>query len=340
VVVLASVPLARLALRVPRRTLLAVTLGVLTVGTLLTAAAPNYPILLAARLLTGLTQALFWSVVATTAIGLFPPQAQGRVVARLAIGNSLAPVFGVPAGTWLGQQAGWRVSFLVMAGIGLVTCVALIVLLPTVTARGAEAARGSMPDSRRYTVLLAATVIGVTGFLTAYTYVTPYLQEVSGFAQQALGSVLFASGIAGVIGTVTVGAFLDRRPRGALIVPLATVSGGLFVLYALGEARPAAMAGLCLAGLAFSALATAIQNRTLQVAPGSTDIASAGTNSAFNVGIAAGSLLGGALVDHAGTRSVALTGAVLTAVALATLLSEPWLVRPVRQADAETAAAC
>ncbi|GII52945.1 MFS transporter [Planotetraspora thailandica] len=340
VVVLASVPLARLALRVPRRTLLALTLGVLTAGTLLTAVAPSYEVLLAARLLTALTQALFWSVVATTAIGLFPPRSQGRVVARLSIGNSLAPVLGVPAGTWLGQQAGWRVSFLVVSGLGLLTCIAMITLLPPAGARGAEAMRGSMPDARRYGILLAATVIGVTGFLTAFTYITPYLQEVSGFAPQALGSLLFVSGIAGVIGTITVGAFLDRRPRGALIVPLATVSGGLLVLYVLGAAQPAAVAGLCLAGLAYSALATAIQNRTLQVAPGSTDVASAGTSSAFNVGIAAGSLLGGALLDHVSTHSVALTGAALAAVALVALLGEPWLVRPVRQADAEPATAC
>jgi predicted MFS family arabinose efflux permease len=340
VVVLASVPLARLALRVPRRTLLALTLGVLTVGTLLTAAAPSYPVLLAARLLTALTQALFWSVVATTAIGLFPPQEQGRVVARLAIGNSIAPVFGVPAGTWLGQQAGWRMSFVVMAVLALITCVALIALLPAVTAANAEPTRGSAPDARRYALLLTATVIGVTGFLTAYTYITPYLEEVSGFAPQALGSLLFASGIAGVVGTIVVGAHLDRRPRAALIVPLMVITGALLGLYVLGSARPLAVVALCLTGLSFSALATAIQNRTLQVAPGSTDIASAGTSSAFNVGIAAGSLLGGALIDGLGTRSVALTGALLTAVALAALVSERWLARPARTADAETAVAC
>ncbi|GAA1289716.1 chloramphenicol efflux pump [Planotetraspora silvatica] len=340
VVVLASVPLARLALRVPRRTLLAVTLGVLTIGSLLTAAAPSYPVLLTARLLTALTQALFWSVVATTAIGLFPPKEQGRVVARLAIGNSIAPVFGVPAGTWLGQQAGWRVSFVVMAVLALVTCVALIALLPAVSAAGVEPTRGSAPDARRYALLLTATVIGVTGFLTAYTYITPYLEEVSGFAPQALGSLLLASGVAGVVGTIAVGAHLDRRPRAALIVPLVVITGALLGLYALGTAQAPAIVALCLTGLSFSALATAIQNRTLQVAPGSTDIASAGTSSAFNVGIAAGSLLGGVLIDGLGTRSVALTGALLTSVALAALLSERWLARPAKPADAEAAVAC
>ncbi|GAA4597632.1 MFS transporter [Planotetraspora phitsanulokensis] len=340
VVVLASIPLTRLALRVPRRTLLAVTLGTLTVGTLLTAVAPSYPVLLAARLLTALTQALFWSVVATTAIALFPPREQGRVVARLAIGNSIAPVLGVPAGTWLGQQAGWRVSFVVTAVLALATCAALIALLPSVTAANAEPPRGTAPDARRYALLVTATVIGVTGFLTAYTYITPYLEEVSGFAPQALGSLLFASGVAGVVGTIVVGAYLDRRPRAALIVPLIVITGALFGLYALGTARPPAAVALCLTGLSFSALATAIQNRTLQVAPGSTDIASAGISSAFNVGIASGSLLGGVLIDGVGTRSVALTGALLTSVALAALISERWLARPARPADAETAVAC
>ena len=79
--------------------------------------------------------------------------------------------------------------------------------------------------------------------------------------------------------------------------------------------------------MAYSALAVAVQNRTLEVAPGSTDIASAGSSSAFNVGIAAGALVGGVLVDNTGVRSVALVGGILTALALIVMLAEPWFAR-------------
>lgn len=327
VVVLASLPLTRVTRRLPRRLLLAGTLGVFVAGTVLTAVAVNYPMLLAARLVIGLSQALFWSVVGPTAAGLYPPEVRGRVLARLAIGTSLAPVLGVPVGTWLGQQAGWRVAFAVTAAAGLATGVAMLATLPASVPPEGDAARGPAPNTRRYAVLVAVTAIGITGFLTAYTYITPYLLDVTGFGQGALGPLLFVTGVAGVAGTLVVGAFLDRRPWAALVVPLAVLTCALAGLYLAGAVKPVTVALLACLGLAFSAFAAAVQNRTLQIAPVSTELAAAGISSAFNVGIAAGSLLGGQLIAGAGVRSVALAGAALTAAALAVLLCEPWVAR-------------
>jgi predicted MFS family arabinose efflux permease len=325
VVVLMSLPLARLTQRVPRRLLLGVTLGVFSAATLVCALAPGYGVLLGARLVVALTQAMFWSVVASTATGMFPPAQRGRTVARMSIGAALAPVLGVPLGTWLGQQAGWRFAFLVMAGIGIVTFAVVTALLPRTTPGSAAASRGAEPDRRRYLLLIVCTAVGVTGALTSQTYVTPYLLDVTGFAASTLGPLLLVSGIAGFFGTVAVGRILDRHPWFALVGPLALITGGLFALYLLGAVRFAAIATIALIGFAFSAYAAAVQNRALQVAPGSTDVASAGSSSAFNVGIAAGSFLGGLLMDHLGVRSVALAGALITAVALGLFLAEPWL---------------
>ncbi|WP_055480558.1 MFS transporter [Sphaerimonospora mesophila] len=330
VVVLASLPLTRLTQRVPRRTLLIVTLGVFVAGTLLTAVAPNYPVLLGGRLLVAATQALFWAVATPAAAAMFPPEFRGRAVARLSIGSALGPVLGVPTGTWLGQQFGWRTALALTAVVGLVTCVTIAKLMPGdrragAGANGHEPGRGATPDARRYALLIVATVIGVGGYLTAYTYITPFLLEFGGFTPSALSPLLLASGIAGVGGTIAIGRLLDTSPRAALLAPLALLTGALLTLYTFGTVHPVAVAGLCVMGLSFSALAAAIASRGLQVAPGSTDMASAGTGSAFNIGIAGGSLLGGALIDHTGARSVTVAGAVLTAAALAVLLCERWL---------------
>ena len=121
VVLVASVPLARITKRIPRRRLLTGTLAILVLATLLAAGAPDFWVLLLARLLTGLAQAMFWAVVASTATGLFPPQVRGRVVARLSMGNAVAPVLGVPLGTWLAQQTNWRITFAVMSAVSLAT---------------------------------------------------------------------------------------------------------------------------------------------------------------------------------------------------------------------------
>jgi DHA1 family L-arabinose/isopropyl-beta-D-thiogalactopyranoside export protein-like MFS transporter/DHA1 family inner membrane transport protein len=328
VVVLASLPLTRLTQRVPRRHLLGAALGVFTVATVVTAVARSYEMLLAARLVTALTQAVFWAVVGATATGLFPPHVRGRAMSRLSIGTSLGPVLGVPIGTWLGQQAGWRTAFLALAVVNLFTWLAVVTVVPTYAPEDGGAARGTDPDVRKYALVVAGTLLAVTGGMTAYTYVTPFLLDVARFAESALSPLLMAAGVAGVVGAFAIGVILDRRPRAGLIAPVAVLAAAMAGLYALGTLRAATVALLCAFGAAYSAMATAVGHRTLQVAPGNTDMASAGTGIAFNIGIAAGSLLGGVLIDEVSVRSVAVVGAVFTGLAVAVIASEPWLVRP------------
>jgi DHA1 family L-arabinose/isopropyl-beta-D-thiogalactopyranoside export protein-like MFS transporter/DHA1 family inner membrane transport protein len=140
--------------------------------------------------------------------------------------------------------------------------------------------------------------------------------------------MLLASGVGGLAGTLIVGRILDRYPWGSVVVSYALLSCSLAGLYIFGSHLVATIALIAVTGLAFSGMAVAVQNRTLLVAPGSTDLASAGTSSAFNVGIAAGAFVGGALIDNAGVRSVAIVGASLAAAAVLTLLCEPMLARP------------
>ncbi|TKK75957.1 MFS transporter [Kribbella jiaozuonensis] len=327
VVVLASIPLARLTTHLPRRLVLGGTLAVLTVATALSAAAPTYEVLFGGRLVIAISQALFWSIAPPIATSLFPPELRGRVVARLAIGTALAPILGIPFGTWLGEQAGWRVPFVVMAVLGAVACIGVVTLLPRTEVQDSPSRRGSAPDLRGYVVLLVAASIGVTGFLTFNTYVTPFLLDITGFSSDALGPMLLASGAGGFAGTLIAGRVLDRYPWGAVVIPYGVLTVGLIGVFALGELKVATVALIALIGLSFSGLAVAVQSRTLQIAPGSTDIASAGASSAFNVGIAAGAFVGGALIDHTTVRSVALAGGLLTAIAALVMLCEPWLAR-------------
>ncbi|SCG76900.1 MFS transporter [Micromonospora inositola] len=319
VVVLASVPLTRLTHRIPRRRLLGVTMVLFAAANAVAALASTYAVLAGARLVTALTQALFWSVASATVTGPFPVAVRGRVVALFSTGAALAPVLGVPLGTWLGQQAGWRASFAVLAGVGLATAAAVVVLIPTYPPAAGGAARGTAPDARRFAMLLVATALGVTGFLTLQTYVTPFLLDVSGFTAAALAPLLFVSGAAGVAGTIAVARTLDAHPIASLVAPLSIGTASLLGLYALGALEPATVCLLAGVGFAYAAFATAVQNRMLQLAPGSTDLASAGVSTAFNAGIATGSLLGGALLPGPGPQLLALVGGLLTLAALGVL---------------------
>ncbi|MEV4620645.1 MFS transporter [Asanoa sp. NPDC049573] len=317
IVLVASVPLARRTQRMPRRQVLVGTLVVFVVATLLSAMATSFLMLLAARLVTALAQSLFWSVVASTAAGLFPPAMRGRAIARFAIGSALAPVLGVPFVVWLGQATSWRVPFLVMAGAGTVAGLAVLATLPRDRARTAAASVGLAPDRGAYLTLLIVTGLAVTGVMGTFTYITPFLTEVGGFAPATLGPLLLVSGVAGIVGTWSIGALLDRSPRHALVAPLLVATAALAGLTVFGATPWGAIAGLAALGLGFNAFAPAVQSRTLHVAPGDVDVASAGSSAVFNAGIAAGSLVGGFVLSGPGPGAVPVLGLVAAAAALA-----------------------
>jgi DHA1 family L-arabinose/isopropyl-beta-D-thiogalactopyranoside export protein-like MFS transporter/DHA1 family inner membrane transport protein len=319
VVVLASVPLTRLTQRIPRRELLAVTMVLFSAANGVAAIASTYEVLAGARVVTALAQALFWSVASAAVTGPFPVAVRGRVIALFSTGAALAPVVGVPLGTWLGQQVGWRAPFAMMAGLGLVSATAVVLLIPSYPPAAGGAARGTAPHARRFALLLVATVVGVGGFFTFHTYVTPFLLDVSGFAERTLAPLLFVSGAAGVAGTIAVARTLDARPIASLLAPLGIGTAALLGLYTLGALKPVTIVFLAGVGIAYASSATAVQSRMLQLAPGSTDLASAGVSTAFNAGIAAGSLLGGALLSGPGPRPVALVAGLLTLAALGVL---------------------
>lgn len=320
VVMIVALPLTRITRRLPRRPLLVGTLGVFVVATTVSAFANSYEVLLAARLVSATTNGVFWAVVFPAAISMFPANVRGRIVARLSIGNALAPVLGVPLGTWLGGQAGWRAAFVAMAVLGFVICLAVALLLPNVTPGQGAGDVGALPDRHRFAVLLVATILAVTGAMGAFTYMTVFLLDVSGFAAASLGMLLFVQGSFGVVGTWAVGRVLDRTPLGAVLGLLGLLTAAMLGLYGVGASKLLTIPLLAVAGMSFSSLIAGIQHRIMQVAPSTTDLASASLSVAFNIGLAAGSLGGAGLLATAGVRVVPLFGGLLTAAALALLV--------------------
>ena len=325
VVVASSVPLAAVTRRWPPKWVLLALLTVLVGTTLVSALATTYWVLFVARLFTALSQALFWSIVTPTAAALFSERTRGRAVSMLSGGSSLAAVLGVPIGTWLGQQSGWQVAFFAMSGVSLLLLTSVALLLPAASAEASSAARGSSPDAGRFWVLIGTTALVVSGSFVAFTYITEYLTTVNGFSSDATGPLLFLRGVAGVVGVAIVGLVVHRGVWPTMVVMVVLQAVALALHYFSGDATSVAIVAVALGGLALAGLAAALGVRVLQVAPGASVLASAGTSSAFNVGITAGALLGGVLLPATGVRSTALAGTLLTLAALALLLAEPAL---------------
>ncbi|RPK61730.1 Sugar efflux transporter B [Streptomyces sp. ADI95-17] len=322
-VAVASVPLAHFVQAVPRRHVLTGLLAALVVSALVAALSTSYWLLLVARLLTALAQALFWAVMGPVAVGLFAPEFRGRVVGALSVAGSLALVLGVPAGTWLGRRSDWQVPVATLAALGLVSLVTIAVLLPTSRPDEEPAAYGASPDVRRFVTVLVAGTLSATGAFTGYTYIVKFLGDVSGFSPSTVSALFVAFGVACLAGVSVTGALLDRFPRPALTTAVATQAVGMLGLYLAGTDPVAAVVFLALMGGALGPVFMSTQNAMLHCAPGRTDIALAANSGSYNAGMAAGAALGGLILPLADVRDAFLAGGLLTVGACAVLLGGP-----------------
>jgi MFS transporter, DHA1 family, inner membrane transport protein len=324
-VAIVSLPLTYATRRVPRHVLLPVLLAIFVVATVASATATGYAMLLGARVLAALSQSVFWAVAGPAAASLFPVRLRGRASATVFGGSALAPMLGVPAGTWIGQQAGWRWSFAGLALAGLLAMILLALLMPRMPAGATHAATGTAPSVRGYAFLTVITVLAVAAMFAAFTYTAPFLTDVSGFPAVAISPLLLLRGVVNFTGIVTAGAVLHRGVRGTMLVSLTVMAVSFFGMYAFARVPVVLVIMLALSGFALGALAPTLQNRVLEVAPGNTDLASAGNGVAFNVGIAGGAFLGGIILQGSGAAETVLAGGLIALLALALVLAEPWL---------------
>lgn len=327
-VAVVSLPIAQLTRNIPRRYVLSVLLAVLCAATWVSVLGSSFGVLLGARIVTAVCQALFWAVQGPVAVGLFAPAMRGRVMAVMSAGGAFATVLGVPAGTWLGQQYGWRVPFVVVGGLALVSLVVVGGLLPTAPPGESHGAFGIAPDRRRFLIVVASTALSVTGVFAGFTYIVAFLTGVGGFSGGSVSTLLGVFGGAGVAGVVLAGPHLRRRARRALLLLVGVQAVALLGLYAGARVQWVVVVMTALLGVSAAPVYTVTQSRVLHVAPGRTELALATNSAAFNVGVALGALVGAAVLGPFGVRSAFLLGGLFTLVALVVLGGEALVDTP------------
>ncbi|GJD59236.1 MFS transporter [Methylobacterium dankookense] len=310
----------------PRKTALLALMLTFLLGNLGCALAPDYGLLMLARVGTAFAHGAFFGIGAIVARDLVPPERLTQAVALMFAGLTLANVLGVPLGTALGQALGWRATFWAVAGIGVAALVAIGLWVPA----GLPGTRGGLGREfralGRWPVLkpMLISTLSSVSFFTVFTYVTPFLTGVSGFSAQGVTGVLFAAGIGLTVGNLVGGRLADRNL-------LATVVGGFLgivaVLGLLTLVAPFGVATVAVlvvwSGLAF-ALVSPLQVWVVEAARDAPNLASTLNQGAFNLGNATGAWLGGtALTLGANYRelpllaaAVSVAGLVLAATAL------------------------
>ena len=320
IVAVMSVPIAAVAERWPRRTVLAVLLGAYTLSNLVFAVAPDCAVAVVARTVGGLAHAGFFAVAVAAAVSLVDVSDSGRAVSVVMIGNALALVCGVPLGTVLGTALGWRWAFVVLAVALLGLAVAVVRVLPEqrTAHSGSPMTSGTsvLAGVRRPAVLVVASVITLLalGHFTLYTYVSPLLLH-DGVARADVGAVLFGYGCGGLLGLAVAAAVVARRPDQALAADIVLMGVGL-VLAAVAASTIGIVAVVAVWGVAFGAFPTLTQTVMLRAAGDATGAAPALVNATTNIGIAGGALLGSQLLRVVPVPGLGWVGAGLVAVSL------------------------
>ncbi|MEU1819433.1 MFS transporter [Streptomyces roseifaciens] len=329
-VVIGAPILAVLGSRVPRKKMLMALMGLFVAGNALSAVAPAFGVMLAGRIVASFAHGAFFGIGAIVAAGLVAPQKKAAAIAMMFTGLTVANVVGVPMGTMVGQSAGWRVTFFLIAGLGVLAVLGIAALVPQQPRPEQTRISGELAAFRNPQVLLAMamTVLGFGGVFTMTTYFTPMMTDAAGFASSSVTWLLVLFGLGMVAGNLVGGRFADR----ALMPMLLTALGGLAIALALlplaTHDKIATAVVVPLIGALGFATVPPLQKRVLDQTADAPTLASAVNIGAFNLGNAIAAWLGGLVISAGfGYTAPNWVGAAMAASALALALLSAALER-------------
>ncbi|MFE1319278.1 MFS transporter [Kitasatospora phosalacinea] len=326
-----------LGTRVSRKRMLMLLMGLFVAGNLLSAFAPGFGAMLAGRVVASLAHGAFFGIGSVVAAELVAPERKAGAIATMFTGLTVANIVGVPLGTFVGQQVGWRTTFAAVAGLGVVGLLGIAKLVPELPRPGGAHLRRELAAFKNVQVVLAMgmTVLGFGGVFAAITYIKPMMTEVAGFSEGSVTWLLVLLGTGMFLGNLLGGRFADRW----LMPMLFTTLGGLTAVLALftvtAHSEATAAVTLLLIGALGFATVPPLQKRVLDQAHGAPTLASAVNIGAFNLGNALAAWLGGAVITAGyGYTAPNWVGALLAASALALALVSAALERREQAAPA------
>ncbi|MFD8700539.1 MFS transporter [Kitasatospora purpeofusca] len=316
--------LAVALLRMRQRAALMLLFAIFLVGNLLAATASGYPVMLVARVVSGVAAQAFFGISISLCAQLARPEVRGRAIAVLMNGLMLGTLLGLPLATVIGEHLGWRAAFWAVAV--LTAAVALCTLTGVPDADHAEGT-GSLRDelgalrNRRLWLAFVTSTLIIGATFTLFSYVNPVLTELTGFSAGSVPLLLVAYGAATVVGNTVVGRLADRYALPVLATGLALNTAFLAGLALLAQFRVPAVGLLLGVGLVGVTMNPAMVSRVQRIG-GSRPLVNTVHNSFITLGVILSSLLGGLAIDAFGLRAVLWLGVAMAVAGLLSLLPD------------------
>ena len=318
IVSLMSLPFMLLTAKQERRSLLIKLFLLFITSHLLSVFAWNYWVLLVSRMGVALSHAVFWSITAALTLRVAPKGKQTQAIGLLAIGSALAMVLGLPLGRLIGQLLGWRATFAVIGIIALVVMLILARLLPNLPSKNAGSL-ASVPMLFKRPLLVGLyvlTIIIVSAHFTAYSYIEPFMLNISQMSAQTATFILLVFGLSGIVASLLFNRLHRFGPAKFLVTAMGILVGALCLLQPLSDNTYFMFLLVFVWGIGISAVSLSLQIRVLQLAPDATDVAMAMFSGIYNIGIGSGALIGGQVMQHLGLPNIGFIGSTLAAIGL------------------------
>jgi MFS transporter, DHA1 family, inner membrane transport protein len=309
--------LTALTIRSNRRSILLAALGVFFVATLLPLVLDNVALFFLARGIAGAAAGLFIAAGLITATAIVPADRAGRALSMVIAGFMVATAFGVPLGTLVGQALGWRGAFAAVLALALPVTAAIAVTVPAVPGTGGAATgQARHAFAPRVLAMLGLMVLVFTAISSAFTYIVPFLAEVTGVSGALVSVFLLAYGAATAVGSFAGGRFADRAAARTITIATIGLAAGLVALYLVGASAPLVVAALLIWGVFAFGMVPSLQYRIVELAGPGGEFAASLPASAANAGIALGAVAGGAALGTFGAPAAVLTALVIAALAI------------------------
>lgn len=279
----------------PKKMLLALA-AMLALFNALSIIAPNFELLFASRLLSGLPHGAFFGVGAVVASRLADKGKEAQAISIMFSGLTIANLAGVPIGTYIGHHYDWRYTFIIIAAVGLLTFISIYFWMPVLEARAKETIKSQLQffKKREAWLIIAITSFGFGGLFCWISYIAPLLTDISKFSSEDVPYILILAGLGMVVGNFIGGKLADKfSPAKTVIYILLTMALDLVAVYYLSSIQVVSLTLVFLTGAISFAAVAPIQMLMINTAVGAEMIASAAIQAAFNIGNALGAFLGG-----------------------------------------------
>jgi DHA1 family inner membrane transport protein len=317
-----------LVLRLRPKTALLLLFTMFLAGNVLAATAPNYSVMVLARLVTGTASQAFFGVAVSISVVLVRPEVRGRAIALVMNGLMLGTLLGLPLATFVGEAYGWRAAFWAISALTVVAALCTVSRVPALARIAGGPLRQEIGVFRRprLWLVLATSLLVIGATFSAFSFLNPILTGISGFDARAVPLLLVAYGAATVVGNTIVGRLADRHALAVLlsglVLNLVFLTG--FALFAhVGAAAVACMLGIGLVGVTMNPAMGVRVQRAGNVGP----LVNTIHGSFITGGIIVSSAAGGLAIDGFGLRAPLWLGAGLAVLGILTLV--PDLVRRV-----------